>query len=202
MQITLIRHGMTAGNQRHAYIGTTDEPLSTQGESAMRVLMEKNRYPAVQAVAVSPLLRCRQTAAILYPLITPMVCDGLRECAFGAFENATYEDLKEDPAYRAWIATGGTEPPPQGEGRREFGDRCAAAFLTATASLEAAGVEAAAFVVHGGVIMALMERFALPHRPFYDWQVQNGNGFTAHWTGAVEKLTKPLILWEEGAMVL
>ena len=29
--ISLVRHGMTLGNEEHRYIGTTDEPLSKKG---------------------------------------------------------------------------------------------------------------------------------------------------------------------------
>ena len=42
---------------------------------------------------------------------------------------------------------------------------------------------AAAFVVHGGTIMAVMERFARPERPYYDYNVANGCGFIARFKG-------------------
>lgn len=43
------------------------------------------------------------------------------------------------------------------------------------------GVSSAAFVVHGGTIMAVMERFAETDSPrgFYDWQPENFGGWTA-----------------------
>lgn len=33
------------------------------------------------------------------------------------------------------------------------------------------------FVVHGGVIMAVMEAFARPARGYFSWQVKNGAGY-------------------------
>lgn len=36
-----------------------------------------------------------------------------------------------------------------------------------------------ALVVHGGTIMALLDRFSMPHRDYYDWQVKNGGGYVA-----------------------
>ena len=34
--------------------------------------------------------------------------------------------------------------------------------------------EAAAFVVHGGTIMAIMEAYVLPRRDYYDYHIENG----------------------------
>ena len=34
-------------------------------------------------------------------------------------------------------------------------------------------------VVHGGTIMAVLDRFSEPHRDYYDWQIRNGEGFQA-----------------------
>lgn len=36
-----------------------------------------------------------------------------------------------------------------------------------------------ALVVHGGTIMAILDRFSMPHRDYYDWQVKNGSGYVA-----------------------
>ena len=35
----------------------------------------------------------------------------------------------------------------------------------------------AAFVVHGGTIMAILERFSGGGESFYHWQVENGGGY-------------------------
>ena len=45
----------------------------------------------------------------------------------------------------------------------------------------------ATFVVHGGTIMAILERFAQPHQGYYHWQVTNGHGFITEFDG--EKIT-------------
>ena len=57
-----------------------------------------------------------------------------------------------------------------------------------------AGKKTAAFVVHGGTVMAVMERFAFPQNGFYVWQVKNGCGFAAEldlaaWQSGCRKLT-------------
>ena len=39
--------------------------------------------------------------------------------------------------------------------------------------------ESAAFVVHGGTIMAALSRLAEEPHDFYHWQVENGGGYEA-----------------------
>ena len=63
IKLWLIRHGKTEGNKLSRYIGTTDEPLCQEGTE----FLHKMDYPKVQAVYVSPLKRCVQTAEILFP---------------------------------------------------------------------------------------------------------------------------------------
>ena len=68
MEIVLIRHGATAGNIEKRYIGTTDEPLCDTGMVQIQEYMRAGCYPQVQALYVSPLKRCRQTAEFIYPV--------------------------------------------------------------------------------------------------------------------------------------
>ena len=63
IRLYLIRHGQTPGNKLQRYIGTTDEPLSTEGKE----FLEKLTYPMPEALYVSPLCRCVETAEILFP---------------------------------------------------------------------------------------------------------------------------------------
>ena len=63
IKLWLIRHGKTEGNKLSRYIGITDEPLCQEGTE----FLHKMDYPKVQAVYVSPLKRCVQTAEILFP---------------------------------------------------------------------------------------------------------------------------------------
>ena len=52
----------------------------------LRSLKETYAYPKVQKVYTSPLLRCRQTAEILYPDHWTQVVEGFMEYDFGEFE--------------------------------------------------------------------------------------------------------------------
>ena len=171
MKCVLIRHGKTAGNLAGRYIGCrTDEPLCPEGIAQLR----EGRYPAVERVFVSPLRRCRETARLLYPARELEIVEDFRECDFGAFEGLSYADLNGRADYQAWLDSGGEAPFPGGESKAEFSRRCVRAFAACVAR---AGVSSAAFVVHGGTIMAILEKYARPPGTYYDFQVGNGQGY-------------------------
>ena len=177
MIICFIRHGMTAFNTEHRYLGRTDEPLCSKGIAEI----VKKSYPYVNDVVCSPMKRCIETANIIYPHKKPMVADDLRECDFGLFEGKNYKELSGDPYYQKWLDSMGTIPFPNGESPDEFKNRCISAFESVMKELS--GSESAAFVVHGGTIMSVMERYALPKREFYDYQLKNGEGYLCSYNG-------------------
>lgn len=187
MELIFIRHFKTKGNLLRQYIGVTDEPLDQP------VLLRE--YPEPDTVVVSPLKRCIQTAELIYPGKSQMICPGLRECDFGEFEKKTYEELKDHPAYQKWLDSGGAAAFPGGEGREEFVKRSEAAFEEVVGKLMENGCRRAAFVVHGGTIMAILSEFDREKRDFYQWQVANGEGFLAKldetdWKSGKKQLTE------------
>ena len=172
LKIWLIRHGMTEGNRYQRYIGVTDEPLCEGRE-----LLGKFTYPKPQAVFVSPLKRCLETAAILFGDPKVRIIDQLAECDFGEFENKNYQELDGNEHYQSWIDSGGLLPFPGGESREEFKRRNVTGFQKAVNGCLRNGISLAALVVHGGTIMNVMEEYADEDRSFYDWHVQNGKGY-------------------------
>ena len=66
-ELYLIRHGKTYGNTLGRYIGTTDEPLCEEGREALQAIFEAGLYPMPDVLYGSPLKRCRETGAILFP---------------------------------------------------------------------------------------------------------------------------------------
>ncbi len=177
VELYLIRHGKTPGNELGRYIGTTDEGLSLGGRKAL----EGCRCPKVEVVYASPLRRCRETAKILWPGIPVHFMEKLRECDFGEFENKNYRELSGNPAYQAWVDSGGTLPFPGGEKGADFRSRCREGFLEALEEIRKTGKKQAAFVVHGGTIMSILEAYALPGHDFYHWQAKNGKGYRTWW---------------------
>ena len=202
----MVRHGSTPGNELKRYIGRTDEPLSEKGVREVLRLREffiEQAFPEVfpkalpetfqdpppenALIAVSPMMRARQTAQILFEddpasqahfLIIP----DFRECAFGTFENKNYMELSGDPAYQRWIDSNGMLPFPGGESREAFQDRCCQAFLQlyekqAGGSAQADLPETLVIVAHGGTIMSIAERFAVDEAgnalEYYAWHIGN-----------------------------
>ena len=94
MELILIRHLKTLGNEKRQYIGSTDEELSEQEVLNFKQKYKIDSYSQVQQVIVSPMKRCIQTAELIYPKnqITQEVL--LKECDFGIFEGLTYKQLK------------------------------------------------------------------------------------------------------------
>ena len=177
IELYLVRHGHTPGNELGRYVGTTDESLSPAGRAALR----RYRCPEVEAVYASPMRRCVQTAGILWPGVPVYFIEKLRECDFGEFENKNYLERAENPAYQAGVDSGGSLPFPGGESGADFRTRCREGFVEALKEIQRTKKRRAAFVVHGGTIMSILEAYAVPRHDFYHWQVKNGKGFCTWW---------------------
>ena len=186
MRVVFIRHGLTAGNLEKRYIGSTDEPLCSAGIAELKKLT----YPACEVLICSPMKRCIQTAELLYPAQDIEVCDELRECDFGSFEGKNYKELSGDPDYQRWIDSGGEMPFPNGESPADFRQRCAAAFKMIVRKYAHSG--SIAFVVHGGTIMAVLEKYAVPHGDYFSWHCENGHGYVCGFDGTELKITEKI----------
>lgn len=186
-RVYLIRHGFTAGNEEKRYIGRTDQPLSLRGIDSLK---GKNVPPADEIV-VSPMLRCRQTANLLFPGREYHIVVDFRECNFGTFEGKNYEELSDDPNYVAWIASNGKNKFPGGEDPQEFRKRCAAAFKKYMNELPSD--KSAAFIIHGGTIMAILEAFDREQKNFYEYGLPNGQGVETIWENGI--LTVERLIW-------
>lgn len=172
MKIYLLRHGLTAYNKEKRYQGTRDIPLCDEGRRQLA--------PALicpDRVYVSPLVRARETAEILFPHTPLTVVEDLREMCFGIFEGRNYIEMEHDPDYISWVGEDCTGRCPGGETRGEFSDRSCAAFVRLVEESLAADCKEIAVMAHGGTQMAVMERFALPQKEYYHWCSGNAGGY-------------------------
>ena len=115
MELIFIRHGKTQGNRSGRYVGRTDEPILPESREEIISRKMKNEYPSADIVFTSPMLRCIETARIIYPGQRLIVIPEFRECDFGEFEMKSYEELNGREDYQAWIDGGGKDPFPGGE---------------------------------------------------------------------------------------
>ena len=190
MKIQLIRHGMTQGNKEKRYIGTINESILPEERSYLENHRNEYAQEAVEYLYVSPMRRCVETAEALYAQVPYELVSNLRECDFGDFENHNYIELSEDPDYQRWIDSKGTLPFPNGERIEDFKKRSVRGIQNCIEKALKENYQSIAFLVHGGTIMAVMEKMAVAtkencSKDYFQWQVGNLEGYY----GEVQVLT-------------
>ena len=124
MQIHMIRHGKTIANEQKLYCGATDIPLSDNGKAELLQLKDQGIYPCADIYFTSGLVRTEQTLDLLYGSVHREALPQLMEFNFGEFEMKSYEMLKEQADYQAWITDeAGQVSCPNGDSRQNFNRR-------------------------------------------------------------------------------
>lgn len=178
-KLYLIRHGMTKGNLEGRFIGRTDLPLCPEGIRELKKMREEFEYPDVQKVYSSPMIRCVETAGLLYPNRLLQRVDRLREYDFGVFEGQLAKDLAGTEMFVRWNESGMSAAPEGAESITDFAERVAVGFQEILDDMMKNRVTTAAAVLHGGVILNLLSVFAYPKRDPMMWMTPCGTGFTA-----------------------
>lgn len=185
--IHLLRHGMTDSNVKGIYTGTTDIPLCEEGEKQLAELRDKYDYGKPDLIFTSPLMRCKQTAHIIYGENARLnVVDGLHELSMGDFEGKTAEQVLDMPGYTDWVQ--GKCPPPNGESNKDFATRVCTAFVQTVREIMKTGLTESVIVAHGGVIMTLLSVYGISDSPDdtgLRWMANNGRGFTIRVTPSI-----------------
>lgn len=178
MELILIRHATTQGNLEHRFIGTTDLPITEDGAAQARQVAPT--LPAVDHIYRSPLLRCRQTAELLWPGVEHTSIPQLRETDFGPFEGKNHEELKDDPLYQAWISENADLTKiPVGETALQVAQRAAEGVRLLVADADKNGYQRVGVVIHGGTMMGILHSFAPPSEDYYTWLAGNCGGYWA-----------------------
>ena len=192
-KIHLIRHGLTEANIKGQYVGNrTDLPLCDEGIDELRALRDTVDYPDIEQLYTSPMLRCRQSANIIYPDTDYTVIDELSEYDFGLFEGKTAAELEKEESFALWTA-GKLPAPPGGESTDNFVKRLALGFRFVVEDMMSKGASSGAVIMHGGAIMMLLSACAVPRRKSIEWQCENGRGYSVlvtpsiyHSSGVIE----------------
>ena len=182
LRIHLIRHGATDANYDGRYIGCkTDLPLAPEGLNELRLLKDDIDYPEIERLYSSPMLRCRQTGAVLYPDFEPVMVEELKEYDFGSFENKTAAELESNPNFIPWTS-GRLSAPPGGEDNSEFIKRICVGFNKIVLDMIENGLTESAVIMHGGAIMMLLGVSAVPRSKPVEWTADNGRGYSVRVT--------------------
>ena len=147
----VLRHAPTVWNGEGRLQGTTDIPLSTDGEAAAKTWhlpAPADRWKRV----CSPLIRARRTAELVQPSAPITVDSRLREMSFGVWEGKSIAQLRAEggETFAAAERLGLDFHPPGGESPRRTMER-----LSAWAREVAAG-EPVVAVTHKAAIRALL----------------------------------------------
>jgi probable phosphoglycerate mutase len=119
LTLHLVRHGDTMQAAEGYFAGDIDPPLTDRGRAQAEAVGKVAAGLDLAAVYVSPKLRARQTAEPILRAckLEPIVEDGLREIAYGAWEGRKESEIKaSDPEmYSAWSQDPALVSPPGGE---------------------------------------------------------------------------------------
>ncbi|GAA0133430.1 hypothetical protein YSY43_02700 [Paenibacillus sp. YSY-4.3] len=180
-ELWLVRHGRTNWNRERRYQGHSDVALLDDEASGLKGLERELDGVSFSSIYCSDLLRCRQTLARVRPDLTGRAVfdTRLREMNFGQWEGLTYEMLKEDPLYRAWINDPASVTPPGGEAWDDFHRRVSHIYEE-WVSLEKRNhhpddnmEQRILAVTHGGVV-ALVSSLLQPGAGFWDTAIEAG----------------------------
>ena len=147
----------------------------------MRLLKDDIDYPEIERLYSSPMLRCRQTGAVLYPDFEPVTVEELKEYDFGSFENKTAAELESNPNFIPWTS-GRLSAPPGGEDNSEFIKRICVGFNKIVLDMIENGLTESAVIMHGGAIMMLLGVSAVPRHKPVEWTADNGRGYSVRVT--------------------
>lgn len=182
-RMSLIRHGRTAANENGIYIGTTDLPLSEEGRAELYGKMDLYQYPRVQRVYTSPLVRCTETAEILFPDHELYMAQELRELNFGQFEGRSVTELIQREDYKTWLRGGSPDVrPPDGESAGELCIRTYKVLGRILMQMMEEDIEHCAVVTHAGIISNMLSCFGMPKLPPKECLSEPGEGFEIMFT--------------------
>jgi alpha-ribazole phosphatase len=202
IKVHIIRHGKTEANERRLYCGVTDLPLSEAGAADLVRLRGEGIYPEKPCLYyTSGLQRTEETLDIIFGPVGRNTIPALAEFNFGAFEMKSYEMIKEQDDYQAWITDEtGKVPCPGGDNKNAFTRRVIAGYeyLIGYESLMGYGspiknANSDIFLVcHGGVIVTVMEYLFPNTRNFYEWQPKPGRGYSITYESDNSHKYKPI----------
>ena len=189
-KIMMLRHGITQGNKNKWFYGGLDLPLIEEGKEALVKLRDSGAYPKVPENAkfiTTGMTRTEETLEILFGSHPHDIIADLREMEFGECEGKSFDELKDEPAFRSWTYDEtGTVSFPGGESRNEFTGRVSRGLKTLLESHREKEKEAthtgkeafSVLICHGGVIASLMyELFPRERSDMWQWMTEPGGGY-------------------------
>ncbi len=119
LTLHLVRHGDTIQAAEGIFCGDLDPPLTENGRAQAERVARAVQSLGLSAIYCSPKTRAQMTAGPIAARcgLVPLVADGLREIAYGAWEGLREADVRRDEpeAFEAWRTDPALVSPPGGE---------------------------------------------------------------------------------------
>lgn len=157
-RLLLVRHGETPATIGRLFVGSTDVELTAAGHEQARAVARRLKHARIDALYVSPLKRCVQTASAIVEAtgLKPRTEPAVRECDFGSWEGLSFAEVfqKDADGVRAWLIEE-HHSSHGGESRAELAER---AWTWWEQAAQRHAGETICVVAHGGPIRCILQR--------------------------------------------
>ena len=196
-KLLLIRHGITEGNKKKWFYGSTDLPLLPEGIEELKRQKEEGMYPELPENVLcftTGLGRTAETFHILFGEREFEPVKDLREINFGVCECKSFDELKDEPVFTEWTYDqSGDYAFPKGESQNQFKERVARGFDYVVKRHNEENPDMTVVVCHGGVIAEFLNNlFPGEKKSQWEWMPEPGCGYTLDVDG--ETLKNPCLL--------
>lgn len=175
MDVYLVRHGITNWNKEKRYLGHSDIGVIRSELSRLNNLQKVLSGLNFDHVFTSDLRRCQETLAYLSIPSQVLIDYRLREINFGDWEGKTYDELKNQIAYRNWLEDWEANSIPHGESADTFKSRIDSFFIELFQQAIETTPAKILVMTHGGVIRYLVSKYG-SSRSFWDLTISHGHG--------------------------
>lgn len=193
LKILFLRHGQAIANEKRAFLGRQDDPLTDLGLTQIDNLAARLEDTRIDAIYTSPLQRAARTAQKVakHRALEPKLCSALVEQDFGDWDGIPVaEVLKTDPdLFARWRQSGPEVRPPGGESLLEVAERIVPWFEEIK-HLHMRG-DTIAIVGHGGALQALLcKLLEVPLRPLWPFKLALASISEIHYTHGLPSLIR------------
>jgi broad specificity phosphatase PhoE len=172
--VILVRHGQTDENISGRISGQGPTPLNARGQEQAQLAAEVLTGLGVTHIFSSPLIRARQTAAIVAERLQKPIEDiaDLREVGYGDWEGKMFGEMRSDPIAHQVFHDPGSVVFPHGESLRDVQQR-GVQVIESVRCTHPQGV--LVLVSHGDVIRtALAHYLGMPFNEYRRLNLDNG----------------------------
>lgn len=162
LQILLIRNGSTNQALNSCLGARCDDSLTEPEKLRIQQRETEGFYPAVERVYTSSLMRCRETAYLIYPKQLAIVATELPAYDYGEVSGCSYDEIVSNPDYRKILSDPNSVGLPGAENFYGYEVKSATGFQNIVEEVIHTGGSSVAIVTYRESISAIANRFCVP----------------------------------------